>query len=186
VSQTGVTLRLRRRLRHRMVVQLMLPLPVKLRSHGYYDSTYRVYAIARRVVPVKGQQSIVGFEFIGEYPPKGYQDKPWMVFQHKKWAGIERRREPRNEKPEVVAIEYLDEHLRTIGRDVVLSENHSRGGMRVRLQEDMPEFYMIKITGPAPEGERLATVSNRYLGSDSCERLCLRFVSKDDFISQPE
>ncbi len=183
VSRAGITLRLHRRVRHGVVVQLMLPLPVKLRSYGYYDSNYKVYAIARRVEPVKGGQSVVAFEFIGENPPKGYQEKPWTVFQYKKWAGSERRREPRIEKPEVVAIEYLDEEMQTIGRDVVLSENHSRGGLRVRLQEAPPEFYMVKVIGPATEGEKVTVVSNRYLGSDGCERLCLRYVNETDLIS---
>lgn len=186
VSRTGVTLRLNRRVRHGSVMQLMLPLPVKLRSFGYYDSTYRVYAIARRVEPLKGERSLIAFEFIGEHPPKGYMEKPWSVFQLKSWMGGERRREERIEKPEVVAVEYLDEHLRNIGRDVVLSENHSRGGMRIRLQEDPPDFYMIKVTGPASEGERMAIVSNRYIGSDSCERLCLRFVEEKEIISRSE
>jgi diguanylate cyclase (GGDEF)-like protein/PAS domain S-box-containing protein len=186
VSRTGVTLRLNRRARVGMVMQLMLPLPVKLRSFGYYDSTYRVYAIARRVEPVKGGRNIVAFEFIGEFPPKGYQEKPWTTFQLKQWEGGERRREQRVERPEVVAIEYLDENLQPIGRDVVLSENQSRGGMRIRLQEDPPDFYMIKVTGPASEGERMATVSNRYIGSDSCERLCLRFAQEIDLVSQSE
>jgi diguanylate cyclase (GGDEF)-like protein/PAS domain S-box-containing protein len=183
VSRAGITVQLNRRVRHGMVMQLMLPLPVKLRSYSYYDSNYKVYAIARRVEPVKGGQSRVAFEFIGERPPKGYQDNPWVVFQHKKWAGVERRREPRIEKPEVVAIEYLDEEMKPIGRDVVLSENHSRGGLRVRLQEAPPEFYMVKVISSATEGERVAIVSNRYLGSDGCERLCLRFANEADFIS---
>lgn len=183
VSRAGITLCLQRRVRHGVVVQLMLPLPVKLRSYGYYDSNYKVYAIARRVEPVKGGQSVVAFEFMGENPPKGYQEKPWMVFQHKKWSGSERRRETRSEKPEVVAIEYLDEEMRTIGRDVVLSENHSRGGLRVRLQEAPPEFYMVKVIGPATQGEKITIVSNRYLGSDGCERLCLRYVNETDLIS---
>jgi diguanylate cyclase (GGDEF)-like protein/PAS domain S-box-containing protein len=183
VSRAGVTVQLHRRVRHGKVMQLMLPLPVKLRSYGYYDSNYKVYAIARRVEPVKGGQSIVAFEFIGEHPPKGYQENPWIVFPHKKWAGTERRREQRSEKPEVVAIEYLDEEMQPIGRDVVLSENHSRGGLRVRLQESPPEFYMVKVISPATEGEKVAIVSNRYLGSDGCERLCLRFANGTDFIS---
>jgi hypothetical protein len=108
------------------------------------------------------------------------------VFHLKQWEGGERRREQRVERPEVVAIEYLDETMQSIGRDVVLSENQSRGGMRIRLQEDPPDFYMIKVTGPASEGERMATVSNRYIGSDSCERLCLRFAQELDLISQSE
>ena len=53
VSRTGVRVRLRHRLQLGHVVQLMLPLPMKLRSHGFYDSTYKVYAIVRRIEPVR-------------------------------------------------------------------------------------------------------------------------------------
>src|SRR5205085_2318120 len=60
VSRTGVRLRLRHRLRLGNVMHLMLPLPVKLRSHGYYDSTYKVYAIVRRIEPAKGGEQAVG------------------------------------------------------------------------------------------------------------------------------
>jgi hypothetical protein len=51
------------------------------------------------------------------------------------------------------------------------------------LQEAPPEFYMIKVIGPATQGEKVTIVSNRYLGSDGCERLCLRYVNETDLIS---
>jgi c-di-GMP-binding flagellar brake protein YcgR len=176
ISRTGVRLRLRHRLQHGNVVQLMLPLPVKLRSHGYYDSTYKVYAIVRRVEPVKGGEQVIGLEFLSEEPPSGFHDKPWAVFNLKHWKGAERRREKRVEKPEIVRIEYLNEEMRMVGDDTVLTENYSRGGMRVRLQEPPPEFFVVRAYGPGNAAPRIAVVRNRYLGTDNCERLCLSYV----------
>jgi diguanylate cyclase (GGDEF)-like protein/PAS domain S-box-containing protein len=176
VSRTGVRLRLRHRLQQGNVVQLMLPLPVKLRSHGYSDSTYKVYAIVRRVEPVKGGGQVLGLEFWGEEPPAGFLDKPWAVFNLKNWKGAERRREQRIEKPEIVRIEYLNEQMRTISDDMVLTENYSRGGMRVRLQESPPDFFIIRVYGPGTAEPRIAVVRNRYLGTDNCERLCLSYI----------
>jgi diguanylate cyclase (GGDEF)-like protein/PAS domain S-box-containing protein len=176
VSRTGLRLRLRRRLQQGNVVQLMLPLPVKLRSHGYYDSTYKVYALVQRVEPVKGGGQVLGLEFLGEEPPSGFLEKPWAIFNLKNWKGAERRRETRIEKPEIVRIEYLNDEMRAVGDDTVLTENYSRGGMRVRLQETPPEFFIIRVYGPGNAEPRIAVVRNRYLGTDNCERLCLSYV----------
>jgi diguanylate cyclase (GGDEF)-like protein/PAS domain S-box-containing protein len=176
VSRTGVRVRLRRRLKLGNIVHLMLPLPVKLRNHGYYDSIYKVYAAVRRIEPVKGGEQIIGLEFVSEEPPPGFLEKPWAVFQVKKWHGSERRREKRVEKPEIVRIEYLNEEMRAVGDDTVLTENHSRGGMRLRLQEPPPDFFVVRVYGPGEAEPRIAVVRNRYLGTDNCERLCLSYV----------
>ena len=176
VSRTGCRMRLRHRLQLGNVLHLMLPLPVKLRSHGYYDSTYKVYAIVRRIEPVKGGEQVIGLEFLSEEPPAGFLDKPWAVFNLRHWKGVERRREKRTEKPEIVRIEYLNEEMRTVGDDMVLTENSSRGGMRARLQEAPPDFFLVRVYGPANAEPRIAVVRNRYLGTDNCERLCLSYV----------
>ncbi len=51
VSRTGVNLRMRRRVRHGTVLYMTLPLPSKLRGHGYAEPSYNVYALVRRVEP---------------------------------------------------------------------------------------------------------------------------------------
>ena len=66
--------------------------------------------------------------------------------------------------------------MRTVGDDMVLTENYSRGGMRTRLQEAPPDFFMVRVYGPADTDPRIAVVRNRYLGADNCERLCLSYV----------
>jgi hypothetical protein len=117
VSRTGLRLRLRRRVRHGSIIHLSLPLPVKLRNHGFSDPTYGVYALVRRVEPSKKGVRVIGVEFVGEQPPKGYLDKPWAVFKTKTWAGQDRRRKPRKDCSEVVWLEYFNEAMQCkIGR----------------------------------------------------------------------
>ncbi|HZS03229.1 MAG TPA: PilZ domain-containing protein, partial [Blastocatellia bacterium] len=91
VSRTGVLIRVSHRVLHNTVLQLTLPLPLKLRAHGFTEATYNVYGIVRRVVPLNEGVRAVGVEFIGEHPPPGYLDKPWAVCRTKQWLGINRR-----------------------------------------------------------------------------------------------
>lgn len=179
VSRTGATVSLNRRMRHGSILHLTLPLPPKLRTHGYSDSSYRVYALVRRVESLGDGTRIVGLEFVGENPPTGYMEKPWALFHTSRWTGVGRRREPREEKMETVTVEYLTDNLESVGHEVALSENRSRSGMRLRLQKAAPEFDLLRIYGPEPHVEKIAAVCNRYTGSDGFERLCLRFTSKN-------
>src|SRR5204863_428279 len=109
-SRTGVTLRLRHRVRHGNVLYVSLPLPQRLRSHGMDEPEYRVYALVRRVHPVKDGIRVTALEFVGEQPPIGYLDKPWATFQTQPWTGAERRR-------------VLGKILSSAGYEVVLVED---------------------------------------------------------------
>lgn len=175
VSRNGSMLRLRRRVRHRSVVHLSLPLPFELRSHSGLDPDYNVYALVRRVDPPRDGRRIVALEFLGEKPPKGLSEKPWSTFRTR-WTGAERRREPRVEKSEPVAIEYLDEALQPIRRDEAVTEDVGPRGMRVRLSTAAPEFDLVKVIRGAEKRESLAAVSDHYFDKDGVERICLRFI----------
>jgi len=47
-----------------LVLHLNMPLPTKLRSHGYSDPSYQLYAIVRRAEPLKSGTRIIGLEFL--------------------------------------------------------------------------------------------------------------------------
>jgi PilZ domain-containing protein/DnaJ-like protein len=82
MSKGGVALRMKKSVRLGMVLLLTLPLPVKLRCYGYSEPFYRVYGIVCQVRPTPdGKQWIVGLEFLGEFPPAGYREKPWATFK---------------------------------------------------------------------------------------------------------
>ena len=97
---------MQRRVRNGTVVHITLPLPTKLRNHGFSDPGYNMYAIVRRAEPLEGGARLVGLEFIGNHPPAGYLDKPSATFRTQKWTGLDRRREGARSHRTVV-IEYL-------------------------------------------------------------------------------
>ncbi|MFL6215272.1 MAG: PilZ domain-containing protein [Blastocatellia bacterium] len=178
VSRTGVRLRLKRPVRYGMVLYLSLPLPPKLRSHGFTDPTYNVYALVRRSEPPKKGERIIGLEFIGEHPPPGYLDKPWATFRTTRWAGNERRRSPRFERAEPVRLEYISADKPSTFREEAKVENVSRTGLRVIVRSAPPEFDLIRLTNAARQFEALAILRNRFQGKDGLERLCLQLLDK--------
>ena len=177
VSRTGVNLRMRTHVRHGTVLYITLPLPSKLRSHGYAEPSYNVYALVRRVDPPRNGSRLVGLEFLGEHPPMGYLDKPWASFQTRKWGGHNRRRRDRHEVIEIILIEYFNESMQLVAKEMGRTENISRGGMRACVRTPPPEFDTIRVSCPSRGFESFAAVCNRYVGKDGFNRLCLKFLN---------
>lgn len=178
VSRIGVALRMRKRVKHGLVVHITLPLPTKLRSHGFSEAGYNMYAIVRRVEPVIDGMRVVGLEFIGASPPGEYLHKPWAAFRTQKWNSVDRRREPREKRAEPVAVEYLDETMQRIAREAGVTEDVSPRGARVCVRAAPPEFEFVRITSPNRSFNSLALVRNQWSGTDGHDRLCLQFVDQ--------
>ncbi|HWP43659.1 MAG TPA: response regulator [Blastocatellia bacterium] len=186
VSRTGLTLALNRRVSLGMVLHLTLPLPEELRWYGQVEPNYSTYAIVRRVEPMRNGRRFVGLEFIGENPPKGYFEKPWASFQYTNWSGYERRRNPRETSSDLIWIEYLDEFLHVIRKEVTRTENLSSGGIRVLVKAAPPEFEMVRISYPNSGFESYAVVCNRFSGTDGLHRLCLKFLQRKGYTPSAE
>lgn len=178
VSRIGVALRMRKRVKHGLVVHITLPLPTKLRSHGFSEAGYNMYAIVRRVESLIEGMRVVGLEFIGASPPADYLHKPWATFRTQKWNSSDRRREPREERAEAVAVEYLDESMQRITREAGVTENVSPDGARVCVKAAPPEFEFVRITSPNRSFNSLSLVRNQWSGTDGFERLCLQFIDQ--------
>ncbi len=175
VSRTGVTIAMTRKVRHRQMLHLALPLPMKLRCHRHADPSYSIYGLVRRIERPKNGTRIVAIEFVGEHPPAGFIHKPWVTY-NTRWGGDERRREQRAERAETLTIECLDESLNPVRQEVVVTENISAGGARVYLKSAPPQVDLVRVTNLERSFESLATLCNRYIGRDGFERLCLRFI----------
>lgn len=176
VSRMGLGVRMSRRLRTGTVVHITMPMPAKLRTHGYSDPSYNVYAIVRRVELAENDMRVVGLEFLGERPPSLYLHKPWATFQTQRWSGPDRRGETRAHRNEKVKIEYLDEDMRVTGRENGVTENISSGGARVCVKSVPDQCDVVKITCARCRFESRAVIRNRYTGRDGTERLCLQFL----------
>jgi hypothetical protein len=176
VSRFGIAIQMRARVPQGTVLHLTLPLPVKLRNHGYTDHSYSVYAIVRRVQPPQDGLRLVGVEFLGEHPPAGYLDEPWGTFHTTKWQGANRRREPRELRTESVGVEYLDKDMQPIQSEIAVTEDVSCSGVRIFVSATPDEFDYVKVTNLQKNCSSVAAVCNRYLGKDGFERLCLNFI----------
>jgi CheY-like chemotaxis protein len=189
-SRTGITLRMGRRVRHGSVLHLTLPLPARLRNHAADEPEYQVYALVRRVQPAKDGVRVTAVEFIGEHPPVGYLDKPWATFQTKPWAGGERRRKPREERGEMVWVEYFTENLQCLRQEAGRTEDVSEGGLRLIVKAAPPEFEFVRVSYPERGLESYALVCNRFIKRDGFERLCLQLIDNDELagraVTQPE
>ncbi len=179
VSRTGIRLRLRRPVRHGTVLYLTLPLPGKLRAHGFSEQSYNAYTLVRRIEPSKQGSRVVGVEFIGEHPPSGFLEKPWAVFRPRKWGGSERRRPNRDEEVHKVRIEYFTENMHSIKAEEARTENVSKTGLRISGTRAPAEFDLIMISCASLKFEALATLRSRYEGRDGLERICVHLLDKE-------
>lgn len=178
VSRIGVAVKMRRRVKHGLVVHITLPLPTKLRSHGFSEAGYNMYAIVRRVEPMIDGMRVVGLEFIGANPPGDYLYKPWATFRTQKWNGMDRRREPREKRSEGVAVEYLDETMQQLAREVGVTEDVSLNGARICVRSAPPEFEFVRVTSANRNFNSLALLRNQWSGTDGYERLCVQFIDQ--------
>jgi hypothetical protein len=179
ISRTGVTIQIRKLVKHGMVLFVTLPLPSKLRAHGYADPSYNVYALVRRVGAVKNGVRVVALEFLGEHPPVGYLEKPWAIFRTATWAGTERRRAKRKAQSEVVMLEYITGSMNVLARERARTENVSSSGARILVSNPPVEFDVVRVSCSKLKFDSLATVSNRYFGMDGSERLCVQFINRE-------
>jgi curved DNA-binding protein CbpA len=179
VGRTGITIRMRRRVQPGGVLYLTLPLPTKLRSHGYSDPHYSVYTLIRRVEPPHDGAWEVSLEFLGEHPPPGFLDKPWAVFRTKRPDGSERRRSPRISRRERVRIEYLSEPLHVVALEEALTENVSRTGLRITVKAAPVDFDMVRVISAIHGFNALAAVRNRFVAKDGIVRLCVQFLDAE-------
>ena len=179
VDRTGVTLKIKRRVRFGNILYLTLPLPTKLRSHGYSSPHYSVYALVRRVEPPRDGMWLVSLEFLGEHPPAGFLDRPWAVFRTRKWDGSERRRSPRIRKSERIRIEYFSEPMRLLASEEAETENVSRTGLRILVKAAPGEFDVVRVRSTLRDFDGMAAPRNRFVAKDGIERLCVQFIDRE-------
>jgi hypothetical protein len=179
VSRMGACLVMKERPKVGQVLHLTLPLPAKLRTHGYTEPSYHTYALVHRVEPMRSDSRAVGVEFLGLRPPAEYIDSPWSVFRAAEWRGPDRRRAARINRAEPLELQYLSPSLDLLGTSSARSENIGALGARICLSDAVPDFEFLRVSSSSAGFESLALVCNRYRGSDGRLRLCVRFLDQE-------
>jgi hypothetical protein len=175
LSRSGGCILIRKRLLVGNIVYLRMPMPTVLRSHEFIDQTYGTYAVIRWIRPPRDGFRLVGVQFIGEFPPPGFRQHPWAVFNINTWDGRDRRMESREVISEAIEIEYFDDNEHLIRRDGGFIEDISSGGARVCAQKP-PDSDLIRIIRPKLSLSAFAVVRNRFKGRDGYERICTQFI----------
>lgn len=176
VSVSGVLLRLGMPVRKGVILNLSMPMPMTLRSHGFFESTYDVYAIVRRIEYYDEKSSLIGIEFLGEQPPDSYFGKPWATFDTGALELAERRQTPRKKRIKPIYLEYFDVDNNLIHREDGITEDISSDGLRVCVKFAPENFYLVKVSTNTGSLANLARIVDRFIGEDGIERLCLNFV----------
>lgn len=173
LGRKGTTICLRRRVDAGSILRLTLQLPNDLEGANYSAPNYSIYGVVRRTEP-SGDGVKVELDFIGEKPPEGYPGWPNTA-----WAGRDRRRKARERSWDVIWVEYLDDTMQCVTKEMTRTEDLSAGGIRVIAKSPPPAFELVRVTYPNRAFETYAAVRNRYVGRDGRERLCLRFLDHD-------
>ncbi len=171
VSRGGVMLRLHRRVEEGMILFLTMPLPVKLRNYDYFDTSYSVYAIVRWAQSAENEMWLAGLEFLGDQPVSNSSDPSTSPGNH--------RNLPNRKVTKIVGIEYFNQSLDYIKRESAFAENLNRDSMRVCVKEPPAQFDLVRIASKPDSFESFATVTNRYVGTDGFERICLQFIDNE-------
>jgi hypothetical protein len=79
----------------------------------------------------------------------------------------------------IVGIEYFNQALDYIKRESAFAESLNRDGLRVCVKEPPIQFELVRITSKPESFESFATVTNRYVGTDGFERICLQFIDNE-------
>jgi hypothetical protein len=179
VSKTGASFLTRYSPRVGNVLHVDLAMPLSLRRHGHSEPAYSTYALVRRVRPFDEDHKQVAVEFLGARPPRQYQNSPAAVFNVDNWKGPDRRRWPRFDREEIVALRYLNESMDVIGVSLGTTENVGARGARIRIEKPAPEFHMVRIMCGGVGFESLAALCRSYRGPDARQRLCVNFTENE-------
>ncbi len=79
VSVGGTSLIIKHPVELGQVLHLSLAMPKTLRQHDLTEATYRVYSLVRGIIR-RADDCRVGLMFFGQFPPRGFQERPWARF----------------------------------------------------------------------------------------------------------
>lgn len=175
VGRTGATLSLRRRVDLGTTLRVTLQLPSEGRNRDYPAPNYTVYGVVRHI-DTTNDGVRVGLEFLRDQ--SGEAD----LWSRATWFGPERRQQVREQSCDVIWVEYLDESMQCIKREITRTEDVASGGMRVIAKLPPASFELVRVIYPNHAFETYAAVRNRFVGNDGLDRLCLRFLDHEWYV----
>jgi hypothetical protein len=161
------------------VLLLSLPLPKNFRSYSLSDASYNTYALVRSVLAA-WPSGRVGVMFIGRTPPKGFDQNPggrYLLPTDPKPAPKERRKHKRVDVFVNLRLLVVDPAGRTVREEQTVTENLSRGGVRVMTSLPVAKGERLVVEDLARTFRARAEIASLFIGKDGVPRLNLHFLN---------
>jgi hypothetical protein len=191
VSPFGAGFSLTRPVEVGRLIQLTIPLPLKLRCYDHAEPMYVVWGLVRHVsARYQGADVFrIGVAFIGKHPPISYQEDPTLTFDplptragHDSiWSLRPRpfpkeRRETRLIIPLEVLVETLDENGRPAMQEQTVTETLSSLGTCIPTSLDVGVGRVLRIRSPRDQVSIFAVIRSRKVAPDGVARLGVEFI----------
>ena len=160
------------------VLYLSLPLPKNFRSYSLSDSSYNTFALVRSMAAASPARRI-GVMFLGRTAPKGYPANPggrYLLPTDSKPVPKERRKAKRVEIFVNLRLRLVDAEGRTLREEQTVTENVSRGGLRVMTGLPVSKGQRVMVEDLAGTFQAAAEIRNLFIGKDGVPRLNLFFL----------
>ena len=197
VSPFGAGFMLTRPVEVGRLIQLTIPLPLKLRCFDHAEPLYSVWALVRYALPSPVAENggtclfRVGVAFVGKHPPVSYQENPTLTYEPvgtkggsgSMWALRRRpfptqRRETRLALPLEVLVETLDENGNPAMQEQTVTEALSSLGACIPTNLDIDVGRVLKISCPRDWISLFAVIRSRKVAPDGIARLGLELIGE--------
>jgi hypothetical protein len=177
------------------LIQLRIPLPLKLGCFDHLEPTYSVWSLVRyaSAMPMAQPQEValfsIGVAFVGKRPPPSYQEDPTLKYepfptevgQNSLWSlrqlpFSKQRRETRLIIPLEVLVETLDENGNPAMQEKTVTETLSSFGACVPTNLDVGVGRILRISSVTDRISIHAAIRSRKVAPDGITRLGLEFI----------
>jgi hypothetical protein len=179
LSNGGASFKLKHASFPGQVLLLSLPLPKTFRQYALSDASYTTYALVRSVQR-EWPPARVGVMFLGKEAPKGYEENKggrYLLPTDPRPAPKERRKQKRVEVFVNLRLRVVDPAGRTLREEQTVTENLSRGGVRVMTSLPLSKGERVVVEDLAGSFRANAEIANLYIGKDGVPRLNLHFLN---------
>jgi hypothetical protein len=181
ISEGGCSFPVSRRVELGQVLLLFIPLPKRLRQYDPNETSYRVYALVRRLLH-RPQRSRVGVMFFGKSPPQGFEEEPAARFllpsDLSPLAAPERRSSARFQRLVDFTLQQVDEWGTVLQEELTMADNVAKGGAHVLTSLEFMRGDVVLLRQAGGEFDTRAEVRDVLTGEDGLRRLHLKFLDR--------
>jgi hypothetical protein len=202
ISEGGCSFPVSRSVELGQVLLLFIPLPKRLRQYDPNETSYRVYALVRRLLH-RPQRPRVGVMFFGKSPPQGFEEEPAARFllpsdlealaaldpaaSPPEWdvpspppgaPAPERRSSARFHRLVDFTLQQVDEWGTVLQEELTVADNVAKGGAHVLTSLEFMKGDVVLLRQAGGDFDTRAEVRDVLTGEDGLRRLHLKFLDR--------